>query len=216
MNVESVGTVRVVLADDEELMRNGIRMLIEADPGIDVVGEASNGKEALAVVEELRPDVVLMDIRMPVLGGIDATRRLCAKEDGPAVVMLTAFDTDEFIVDALEAGAAGFLLKNSSLEELVETIKGAATGRPLVSFAVLQRLTTIAKRGQHAAGTAAQELLSVREREVAELIARGMTNVEIAEHLLISLPTVKSHVARIMTKLEATNRVQIALRFVED
>ena len=216
MNVESVRTVRVVLADDEELMRNGIRMLIEADPGIDVVGEASNGKEALAVVEELRPDVVLMDIRMPVLGGIDATRRLCAKEDGPVVVMLTAFDTDEFIVDALEAGAAGFLLKNSSLEELVETIKGAATGRPLVSFAVLQRLTTIAKRGQHAAGTAAQELLSVREREVAELIARGMTNVEIAEHLLISLPTVKSHVARIMTKLEATNRVQIALRFVED
>ncbi|QNE90000.1 response regulator transcription factor [Corynebacterium incognita] len=223
------GLVRVVVVDDEDLMREGIAMLLEGDNDIEVVGQASNGKEAVALVQHAQPDVVLMDIRMPVMDGIAAVRRLAELYAGrPLVpmVMLTAFDTQEFVMDALSAGAVGFLLKTTPPPKLVAAVKAAAQGQPLLSPEVLARLLTAAERppiadaapdrtavpgaGVDKPGERAADRLSVREREIAELIADGASNAEIAAALFVSLSTVKTHVARILDKLEVSNRVHIA------
>lgn len=223
------GLVRVVVVDDEDLMREGIAMLLEGDNDIEVVGQASNGKEAVALVQHAQPDVVLMDIRMPVMDGIAAVRRLAELYAGrPLVpmVMLTAFDTQEFVMDALRAGAVGFLLKTTPPPKLVAAVKAAAQGQPLLSPEVLAGLLTAAERppiadaapdrtavpaaGVDKPGERAVDRLSAREREIAELIADGASNAEIAATLFVSLSTVKTHVARILGKLEVSNRVQIA------
>lgn len=206
--------VKVLIADDETLLRTGLRMLLDGTQGIEVVAEAGNGEEAVAQARLRKPDVVLMDIRMPRRDGLDAARELAA--DGLAVVMLTAFDTDDFILDALRAGAAGFLLKDTAPAELVDAVLRAAEGDLRLSPAVLGRLVTLADAGRSpqrasAPGPDPLAALTERERVVAEGVARGWTNAEIASELHLGLATVKTHLININIKLGTTNRVQVAL-----
>ncbi|MCG7247384.1 response regulator transcription factor [Corynebacterium simulans] len=199
----AVEALKVVLVDDEALLRSGLRLML-ANAGIKVVGEASNGKDAIAVVLDALPDVVLMDIRMPVMDGIEALGKLPASIP---VVMLTAFDTDEFIVDALQAGAVGFLLKSTPPEALVAAVRAAAAGQPMLSREVLERL--LSPRPKRKNRRLAH--LSDREMEIAELVADGLSNQQIAQQLFISLPTVKTHVQKILKKLGGTSRVHVAI-----
>lgn len=206
--------VKVLLADDETLLRTGLRMLLDGTRGIEVVAEASDGEEAVVLARLRKPDVVLMDIRMPRRDGLDAARELAA--DGVAVVMLTAFDTDDFILDALQAGAAGFLLKDTAPADLVDAVLRAADGDLRLSPAVLGRLVTLADAGRtpdrpSPPGPDPLARLSDRERAVAEAVARGLTNAEIAAELHLGLATVKTHLVNVNTKLGTTNRVQVAL-----
>ncbi|MGO4254998.1 response regulator [Marmoricola sp. RAF53] len=208
------GTIRVVVADDQLLVRTGLTMILNAQPGIEVVGEATDGHEAVAVARELRPDVCLFDIRMPGIDGVEATRRLAGPgvEDPLAVVIITTFDLDEYVHGALKAGARGFLLKDAGPELLVQAIHAAANGDALISPDITRRLlTTLA--GLERAGSPAQpiEPLTEREEEVLLTVARGRTNAEIADELHITLSTVKTHVAALMNKLGARNRVEIAM-----
>lgn len=233
---------RIVVADDEALLRQGLVLMLDGAEGIEVVGEASNGKAAVEVVQRVRPDVVLMDIRMPVMNGIDAVGALRELGVDVPVIMLTAFDTDSFILRSLEAGAVGFLLKTTAPEALVRSIKAAAAGQQLLSAEVLAKLVGMAgnaeeRLGENGDGEAVRfgstlpdsgsdavaseafptthlEALSPREKEIALLIAQGLGNAEIAEKLFISMPTVKTHVARILEKLQASNRVQIAIAVI--
>lgn len=204
-------TARTLLVDDEPLIRAGLRMILDGAPGIEVVGEAGDGRAGVQAVASLRPDVVLMDLRMPVLDGIAATREIVAAGHGATVVVLTSFDTEGFIADALDAGAQGFLLKNSPPEELMDAVRQAAAGAMPFSPAVLRRVAQLAARAPRPDGPDPLAELSEREREVALLIADGLGNQEIADRLYLSLPTVKTYVGRLFTKLGATNRVQIAL-----
>lgn len=206
--------MKVLLADDETLLRTGLRMLLDGTRGIEIVAEASDGEEAVALARLRKPDVVLMDIRMPRRDGLDAARELAA--DGVAVVMLTAFDTDDFILDALQAGAAGFLLKDTAPADLVDAVLRAADGDLRLSPAVLGRLVTLADAGRtpdrpSQPGPDPLARLSDRERAVAEAVARGLTNAEIAAELHLGLATVKTHLVNVNTKLGTTNRVQVAL-----
>lgn len=206
--------MKVLLADDETLLRTGLRMLLDGTRGIEVVAEASDGEEAVVLARLRKPDVVLMDIRMPRRDGLDAARELAA--DGVAVVMLTAFDTDDFILDALQAGAAGFLLKDTAPADLVDAVLRAADGDLRLSPAVLGRLVTLADAGRtpdrpSQPGPDPLARLSDRERAVAEAVARGLTNAEIAAELHLGLATVKTHLVNVNTKLGTTNRVQVAL-----
>ncbi|MEU0312978.1 response regulator transcription factor [Nocardioides sp. NPDC006273] len=210
----SQGTIRVVVADDQLLVRTGLTMILNAQPGIEVVGEATDGHEAVAVARELRPDVCLFDIRMPGIDGVEATRRLAGPgvEDPLAIVVITTFDLDEYVHGALKAGARGFLLKDAGPELLVQAIHAAANGDALISPNITRRLlTTLA--GLERASPPAQpiEPLTEREEEVLLTVARGRTNAEIAEELNITLSTVKSHVAALMNKLGARNRVEVAM-----
>ena len=206
--------VKVLLADDETLLRTGLRMLLDGTRGIEIVAEASDGEEAVALARLRKPDVVLMDIRMPRRDGLDAARELAA--DGVAVVMLTAFDTDDFILDALRAGAAGFLLKDTAPADLVDAVLRAADGDLRLSPAVLGRLVTLADAGRTSdrpspPGPDPLARLSDRELAVAEAVAHGLTNAEIAAELHLGLATVKTHLVNVNTKLGTTNRVQVAL-----
>lgn len=206
--------VRVLIADDETLLRAGLRMLLDGTRGIEVVAEASDGDEAVQLARTTRPDVVLMDIRMPRRDGLDVARELAS--DGMAVVMLTAFDTDDFILDALQAGAAGFLLKDTVPADLVDAVLRAADGDLRLSPAVLARLVTLASAGRSPdrsvqARTDPLAGLTDREQAVAERVARGLTNAEIARELHVGLATVKTHLVNINIKLGTTNRVQVAL-----
>jgi DNA-binding NarL/FixJ family response regulator len=201
---------RVVIADDDELTRGGIRMVLAAIPGVEVVAEVSNGKEARSAVERLKPDVVLMDIRMPVVDGLAALRTLT----GPTrVIMLTTFGEEQYIDEALAHGAAGFVLKSSAAEELGPALRAAAAGEMFLSPPVTRHAVTRLRGISTAPVQGADRLaeLSDREIEVLKLLARGLSNTAISESLVISESTVKTHVSRILLKLECENRVQAAL-----
>jgi DNA-binding NarL/FixJ family response regulator len=201
----------VVIADDQALVRAGFRMILETDDRIRVVGEAADGEEAVTVVRRLRPDVVLMDIRMPVLDGLEATRRILAGgAPGPRVIMLTTFDLDEYVYAAITAGASGFLLKDISPEQLLAAVRLVAAGDALLAPSITRRLIERFARPGGPVAAQPQELavLTPREREVLLLIARGRSNAELAEALVLSEATVKTHVARILSKLGLRDRVQ--------
>jgi DNA-binding NarL/FixJ family response regulator len=206
--------IRVVLADDQELVRAGFRVLIESADDIEVVGEASDGEEAVAVVARERPDVVLMDIRMPNVDGLEATRRIRALDDaeGVRILILTTFDLDEYVHEALRAGASGFLLKDASPSALLDAVRVIHNGEALLSPSVTRRLIEeFARRPDPARRPAALDMLTGREREVLALVAGGLSNGEIAEHLVVSPATSKTHVSRIMAKLNARDRAQLVM-----
>ncbi|WP_341926467.1 response regulator transcription factor [Nocardioides psychrotolerans] len=206
--------MRVVVADDQLLVRTGLTMILNAQPGIEVVGEATDGLEAVAVARQLRPDVCLFDIRMPGIDGVEATRQLAGPgvEDPLAVVIITTFDLDDYVHGALKAGARGFLLKDAGPELLVQAIHAAANGDALISPDITRRLLgTLAGLERAAPPTQPIEPLTEREEEVLLTVARGRTNAEIADELHITLSTVKTHVGALMNKLGARNRVEVAM-----
>jgi DNA-binding NarL/FixJ family response regulator len=204
--------IRVVLVDDQELVRAGFRLILDAEQDIAVVGEASDGEDAVDAAARAHPDVVLMDVRMPKLDGIEATRRVLADPRSAAarVLMLTTFDLDEYVYEALRAGASGFLLKDVPPQGLVDAVRAIAAGDALLAPAVTRRLIEHALRGGRPPGPPPAELeeLTPRELEVFRLIARGLSNAEIASELVLEIATVKSHVARLLTKLGLRDRVQ--------
>jgi DNA-binding NarL/FixJ family response regulator len=205
--------VKVLIVDDDALVRAGLTMMLDGVAGIRVVAEAGDGTEVARLVSEHAPDVVLMDLRMPKLDGINATRRLRARPNAPEVVVLTTFDADENVVRALRAGASGFLLKDTPPQRIVEAVLRVAAGDPILSPQVTRRLMARVAEQAGASEQAARALasLSPRERDVVTAIAQGCTNAEIAESLSMGLATVKAHVSHIMTKLDLANRTQIAL-----
>ena len=205
--------ISAVLVDDEELLRRGIRLILEGAGDIEVVGEASNGRDGVQLITQQPPDIVLMDIRMPVMDGIEAVAQLKTAVPDIPVVMLTAFDTDEFIVDSLHAGAMGFLLKATGPEALVASVRAAAQGQQLLSPKALQNLLAIPHAQPQEPLVLAD--LSARENEVAQLVAKGLDNTEIAEQLYVSVATVKTHIKHILEKIGGTNRVHIATAVLE-
>jgi DNA-binding NarL/FixJ family response regulator len=204
-------SLKVLIVDDQALVRTGFRMILEAEPDLEVVGEAGDGAEAIAEARRLEPDVVLMDVRMPELDGIEATRRLLANGASTTkVVMLTTFDMDEYVYDALHAGASGFLLKDVPPEQLVDGIRAVANGDALLAPSITRRLIEEFVRSGpgRAEPPAALGELTSRELEVLQLIARGLSNAEIAKELFVSETTVKTHVAHVLMKLGLRDRVQ--------
>ncbi|MEU1392445.1 MULTISPECIES: response regulator transcription factor [unclassified Nonomuraea] len=208
-------SIRVLIADDQVMVRQGFTVLLNAEPGIEVVGQAVNGLDAVAKVAELDPDVVLMDVRMPELGGIEATRRIAARPDASAkVLVLTTFDLDDYVYEALRAGASGFLLKDASAAELAHAVRVVATGDALLAPNVTKRLIAEFTRVSRAPRAPLKERvgdLTERETEVLALIAQGLSNAEIAERLVIAEQTVKTHVSRILVKLGLRDRTQAAV-----
>jgi DNA-binding NarL/FixJ family response regulator len=204
--------VRVLLVDDDALVRSGLRLLLAGAAGIEVVGEAGDGREALGAVDRHHPDVVLMDIRMPQLDGIAATRLLRTQPRAPAVIVLTTFDADELVLRALRAGAAGFLLKDTAPPEIVRAIELVHAGEGMLSPAVTGKLIALVS-GDDRSEEAREALagLSEREREVALAVGRGASNADVAAELHMSVATVKAHVSRLLAKLALDNRVQLAL-----
>jgi DNA-binding NarL/FixJ family response regulator len=208
--------IRVLLVDDDALVRSGLRMMLAGAEGVEVVGEAGDGREVLGAVDRHRPDVVLMDIRMPLVDGIAATRLLRAQPRPPEVIVLTTFDADELVLQALRAGAAGFLLKDTPPADIVRAIELVHAGDGMLSPAVTRRLISLVAGGAGEGDRREQArerlaALSEREREVALAVGRGCANAEIAAELHMSVATVKAHVSRLLAKLELENRVQIAL-----
>ena len=203
-------TIRVVVADDQGMVRSGFSVLLNAQPDIEVIGEAVNGQEAIARAAELRPDVILMDVRMPVLDGLHATREITAMPDPPKIVVLTTFDLDDYVYEALRAGASGFLLKDASASELANAVRLVAAGDALLAPGVTRRLIAeFARMGAPRAPTRKQvDGLTERESEVLALVARGMSNAEIADHLVVAEQTIKTHVGRILMKLGLRDRTQ--------
>jgi DNA-binding NarL/FixJ family response regulator len=201
--------IRVLLVDDQELMRMGFRMVLGAQPDIDVVGEAGDGRRAVELAGELRPDVVLMDVRMPILDGVEATKQIT----GPGlakVLVMTTFDLDEYALSALQNGASGFLLKDTQPAELVSALRAVASGDAVVSPSVTRRLLDrfLGTSGGQLRDVAVLDVLTEREREVLTLIAKGLSNTELAGTLFLSEATVKTHVGRILAKLDLRDRVQ--------
>ena len=207
-------SIRVLVADDQEIVRTGLTMILDAQPDIEVVGQARDGREAVALARELRPDVCLFDIRMPGMDGIEATRVLAGPDvnDPLAVVVITTFDLDEYVHGALKAGARGFLLKDAGPELLTQAVHAAAEGDALIAPSITARLLT-AFAGKRAAPPSAEPLepLTSREEEILIPVAKGWTNHEIADEMHISISTVKTHLASLMRKIGARNRVEIAM-----
>jgi DNA-binding NarL/FixJ family response regulator len=207
--------IRVLIVDDDALVRAGLLMMLAGAEGLEVVADVADGAEVVPAVNEHRPDVVLMDIRMPRLDGLAATERLRSRTDPPEIIMLTTFDTDDHILRAMRAGASGFLLKHTPPPEIIRAIRQVAAGEPMMSPAVLRRMMTyVADTGIDPRQARARDLLgrlSEGERAVAALVGRGRTNSEIGKELSLSVATVKAYVSRLLTKLELNNRVQIAL-----
>lgn len=219
---DSTGSISVVLVDDDALVRTGLGLILGGAPDLEVVGEASDGRAGVDLVDRVRPDVVLMDIRMPVMDGLAATTELLARDDPPKVIVLTTFDTDDMVLEALRIGAHGFLLKSTRPEHLVESIRAVVAGEPRLSPSVTQQLIAQVSGGARQATASAAdakreralgllEELTDREREVAVAIGQGWSNATIASTLYMGLPTVKAHVSRVLVKLGADNRTQIAL-----
>jgi DNA-binding NarL/FixJ family response regulator len=210
-------SIRIVLADDQELMRMGFRMVIESQADLSIVGEAVNGNEAVQRTAELQPDIVLMDVRMPELDGIDATTRILAADDRVRIIILTTFDLDEYTYSALRAGASGFLLKDTPPADLLAAIRAVASGDAVIAPSVTRRL--LSRFGQHLPDPSMPERVSdpilesltPREHEVLIEVARSHSNAEIAERLVLSEATVKTHVGRILSKLALRDRVQIVV-----
>ena len=207
--------VRLLVVDDDPLVRSALVLMLGGQPDLTVVGEASDGREALRKVDELRPGVVLMDIRMPRMSGLEATRALHQRPDPPHVIVLTTFDADDHVLGALAAGADGFLLKDTPPPQILEAIRAVADGDPMLSPSVTR---TLIARIRDEPGDDRAELARVRlgvltgrEQDVALAVGRGLTNAEIAHELHLSVPTVKAHVSRLFDKLQVTNRVQIAI-----
>ena len=208
-------TTRVLVVDDEALLRTAFSSLIDAEDDLEVVGQAADGREAVEIAARLGPDVVVMDVRMPVMDGIEATRQVTAGQGTgvPRVLILTTFDLDEYVFEALRAGASGFALKSRPLEELLTAIRTVAAGEALLAPSVTRRLIAHFAHRAPAPPRAAAGLaeLTEREREVLALVARGLSNAELAGTLCVSLPTAKTHVSRILTKLGARDRTQLVI-----
>jgi DNA-binding NarL/FixJ family response regulator len=208
--------IRILVVDDQALVRRGFRLVLEIEPDLEVVGEAADGEQAVAACRELQPDIVLMDVRMPGLDGIAATKQITATPGArpTRVVMLTTFDMDEHVYDALQAGASGFLLKDVQPELLIAGIRAVHAGDSLLAPTVTRRLITSFLNGpptRERPTNAALDRLTTREREILQLLARGMTNAEIAAELFVSETTVKTHVGRVLTKLDLRDRVQAVI-----
>ena len=206
-------TIRVVIADDQGMVRSGFSVLLNAQPDIEVIAEAVNGQEAIAHAAGLRPDVILMDVRMPVLDGLQATRQITALPDPPKVLVLTTFDLDDYVYEALRAGASGFLLKDSPRHDLIAAVRAAAAGDALLAPSVTRRLIEAFARRPPETSPSPSQLasLTARERDVLLLLARGRSNSEIAEVLCVSEATVKTHVGNLLAKLGLRDRVQAVI-----
>jgi DNA-binding NarL/FixJ family response regulator len=208
--------IRVLVADDQVLVRDGFRSIIEREPDLTVVGEASDGREAIALTRSLRPDVVVMDIQMPGLDGLAASERLLAEADAPRILILTTFDRNEYVYRAMCAGASGFLLKDVRSGQLTEAIRTVALGEALLSPSITRRLiedfVRLPPPGTGASGLAG---LTEREADVVRLIARGLSNAEIAQELFLSTATIKTHINRVLAKLGLRDRVQLVVRAYE-
>ena len=210
--------IRVVIVDDDALVRAGLRMILGGDPAIEIVGEAADGLDALDLIARVSPTVVLMDIRMPQLDGLETTKSLTARGDHARVIVLTTFDTDELVLTALRHGAVGFLLKDTPPADLVDAVRRVAAGESTLSPSVTAQLiatVTSGTDGRRQRASSLLDRLTEREREVAVSVGRGLSNAEIAAQLFMGVATVKTHIGRVFTKLEATNRVQVA-RTVHD
>ncbi|WP_238010129.1 response regulator transcription factor [Dactylosporangium sp. AC04546] len=205
------GLIRLAIVDDDPLVRTGLRIMVGGSPDIDVVAEAGDGAEAITMVDAHWPDVVLMDIRMPGVDGLTATRRLRARARPPHVIVLTTFHADEYVLEALRGGASGFLLKDTPPREIIAAVRTVAAGAATLSPAVVRQLVDQAPGPRREAARSRLALLTDREREVALGVGRGWSNAEIAEALGMGVPTVKSHVSRLLAKLDLNNRVQVAL-----
>ncbi len=202
-------TIRVLIADDQELVRTGFRVILNAEPDLEVVGESRDGKEVIEAARRLRPEVVLMDIRMPNLDGIEATRRIAAGAGSPRVLILTTFDLDQYVYEALRAGASGFLLKDAAADDLLQAIRVIAAGEALLAPSITRRLIEdYARRPAPRYRPDALADLTARELEVMRLLARGMSNTDIARELFLGDATIKTHVARIFGKLSLHDRAQ--------
>jgi DNA-binding NarL/FixJ family response regulator len=207
--------VRVLLADDQELVRDGFATILDLQEDLEVVGSVADGVAAVSAARSLAPDVVLMDVRMPVMDGIEATRRVCALPDPPKVLVLTTFDLDEYVYAALQAGASGFLLKDTPRAGLLAAVRAVAAGDVLLSPTVTRRLVERFARRTTSSGADLWRALSPRERDVAVLVARGLSNAEIADELVLSGATVKTHVAHVLSKTGLRDRVQVVVRAYE-